>query len=84
MKDTVTIIKSNLSYQQAIFSLLALDSLPNDYVGNQIFRENVTNVWAIILFVALFIMTLKVKRDPLIYLGISAIIGLILGLFHVL
>lgn len=41
MKDTVTIIKSNLSYQQAIFSLLALDSLPNDYVGNQIFRENV-------------------------------------------
>lgn len=44
MKDTVTIIKSNLSYQQAIFSLLALDSLPNDYVGNQIFRENVQTI----------------------------------------
>jgi hypothetical protein len=33
-----------LSYQQAIFSLLALDSLPNDYVGNQIFRENVQTI----------------------------------------
>ncbi|EOD5411349.1 hypothetical protein ACJX4H_000786 [Enterococcus faecium] len=44
MKDTVIIIKSNLSCQQAIFSLLALDSLPNDYVGNQIFRENVQTI----------------------------------------
>ncbi|OTO92197.1 hypothetical protein A5853_000444 [Enterococcus faecium] len=32
MKDTVTIIKSNLNYQQAIFSLLALNSLSNDYI----------------------------------------------------
>ncbi|HFD1731554.1 TPA: hypothetical protein QFP78_000686 [Enterococcus faecium] len=44
MKETVTIIKSNLNYQQAIFSLLALDSLSNDYIGNQIFRENVQTI----------------------------------------
>lgn len=44
MKETVTIIKSNLNYQQAIFSLLALDSLSNDYIGNQIFRENVPTI----------------------------------------
>ena len=44
MKDTVTIIKSNLNYQQAIFSLLALNSLSNDYIGNQIFRENVQTI----------------------------------------
>ncbi|EOH1314662.1 hypothetical protein ACLRIE_000577 [Enterococcus faecium] len=44
MKETVTIIKSNLNYQQAIFSLLALDSLSNDYIGNQIFRENVKTI----------------------------------------
>lgn len=44
MKETVTIIKSNLNYQQAIFSLLALDSLSNDYTGNQIFRENVQTI----------------------------------------
>lgn len=44
MKETVTIIKSNLNYQQAIFSLLALDSLSNDYVGNQIFRDNVQTI----------------------------------------
>ncbi|HFU5894055.1 TPA: hypothetical protein ACH6JW_001400 [Enterococcus faecium] len=44
MKETVTIIKSNLNYQQAIFSLLALDSLSNDYIGNQMFRENVQTI----------------------------------------
>ena len=44
MKETVTIIKSNLNYQQAIYSLLALDSLSNDYIGNQIFRENVQTI----------------------------------------
>lgn len=44
MKETVTIIKSNLNYQQDIFSLLALDSLSNDYIGNQIFRENVQTI----------------------------------------
>ncbi|MGH1676941.1 hypothetical protein ABE940_04370 [Enterococcus avium] len=44
MKETVTIIKSNLNYQQAIFSLLALDSLSNDCIGNQIFRENVPTI----------------------------------------
>lgn len=44
MKETVTIIKSNLNYQQAIFSLLALYSLSNDYIGNQIFRENVQTI----------------------------------------
>ncbi|AZP93919.1 hypothetical protein CYK55_13080 [Enterococcus mundtii] len=44
MKETVTIIKSNLNYQQAIFSLLALDSLSNDYIGNQIFREKVQTI----------------------------------------
>ncbi|EGP5127085.1 hypothetical protein Q3C34_05135 [Enterococcus faecium] len=44
MKDTATIIKSNLNYQQAIFSLLALNSLSNDYIGNQIFRENVQTI----------------------------------------
>ncbi len=40
----MTIIKSNLNYQQAIFSLLALNSLSNDYIGNQIFRENVQTI----------------------------------------
>ncbi|EME7170107.1 hypothetical protein OUS01_002570 [Enterococcus faecium] len=44
MKQTVTIIKSNLNYQQAIFSLLGLDSLSNDYIGNQIFREKVQTI----------------------------------------
>lgn len=76
--------RTNRHVQAAIYALKPAGCGLLASVGVQIFRENVTNVWAIILFVALFIMTLKVKRDPLIYLGISAIIGLILGLFHVL
>jgi len=53
-------------------------------VGVQIFRENVTNYWALGLFLVLFIMSLKVKRDPLLYLGASAAIGLLLGFFKVI
>ena len=76
--------RTNRHVQAAIYALKPAGCGLLASVGVQIFRENVTNIWAIVLFVALFIMTLKVKRDPLIYLGISAIVGLILGLFHVL
>ena len=53
-------------------------------VGVQIFRENVNNLWAFGLFVLLFVLSLRTKRDPLIYLGISAVIGLVLGLFKLI
>lgn len=44
MNGTVTIISNNLSYKQAIFSLLTLDSLSNDCVGNQVYRDTVQNI----------------------------------------
>ena len=37
-------LESNLSYKQAIFTLLALDSLSNDCVGNQVYRDTVQNI----------------------------------------
>ncbi|EGO2705062.1 hypothetical protein HRD86_11360 [Enterococcus faecalis] len=44
MNECVTVITSNLSYKQAIFTLLALDSLSNDCVGNQVYRDTVQNI----------------------------------------
>ncbi|HAP2890097.1 TPA: hypothetical protein ITS34_002446 [Enterococcus faecalis] len=44
MDECVTVIKSHLSYKQAIFSLLVLDSLSNDCVGSQVHRDTVQNI----------------------------------------
>lgn len=44
MNECITVITSNLSYKQAIFTLLALDSLSNDCVGNQVYRDTVQNI----------------------------------------
>ena len=44
MNECVTVITSNLSYKQAIFTLLALESLSNDCVGNQVYRDTVQNI----------------------------------------
>lgn len=44
MDECVTVITSNLSYKQAIFSLLALEALSNDCVGNQVYRDTVQNI----------------------------------------
>lgn len=49
-----------------------------------LFKENVTVPGAYILFVGLLILSLKQKKDPLIYLGISAIGGLLLGALKLL
>lgn len=46
MNGTVTIISNNLSYKQAIFSLLALKSLPEDFIGNQVYRDTVEKIIA--------------------------------------
>ncbi|EEU76295.1 TPA: hypothetical protein I0F57_RS04280 [Enterococcus faecalis] len=46
MNGTVTIISNNLSYKQAIFSLLALNSLPEDFIGNQVYRDTVEKIIA--------------------------------------
>lgn len=49
-------------------------------VAIQLFRENISQIWAYILFFGLIIMSVKVKKDPLVYLGLSALVGLSLGL----
>ncbi len=50
-------------------------------VGVDMFINNI-NICGMILLVGLFITSITEKRDPLFYLGISALVGLIAGFFN--
>ena len=41
-------------------------------------------IWAVILFLGLLVLTFKANRDPLIYLGISAVLGVVIGFCHLI
>ncbi len=71
--------KENKHVNSAIYALKPAGCGLLAAVGVQIFRENVSNIWLFVLFAGLLLLSLKQKRDPLIYLGISAIFGLIFG-----
>ena len=43
---------------------------------------NNINICGMILLVGLFIASITEKRDPLFYLGVSALVGLIAGFFN--
>ena len=54
-------------------------------VGIKLFNELIISnkdFWGLILIVALFICTFKLKRDPIIYLFIAGIFGIILFQFY--
>ena len=76
--------RQNKHVQAAIYALKPAGCGLLTAVGVQIFMENVTNIWAVILFFALLILSFKTKRDPLVYLGLSAIYGLVVGIFHLI
>lgn len=50
-------------------------------VGVDMFINNI-NICGMILLVGLFIASIIEKRDPLFYLGVSALVGLIAGFFN--
>lgn len=50
-------------------------------VGVDMFINNI-NLLGMILLVGLFIASITEKRDPLFYLGVSALVGLIAGFFN--
>jgi len=43
---------------------------------------NNINLFGMVLLVGLFIASITEKRDPLFYLGVSALVGLIAGFFN--
>ena len=76
--------RQNKHVQSAIYALKPAGCGLLTAVGVQIFRENVTNIWAVILFLGLLVLTFKANRDPLIYLGISAVLGIVIGFCHLI
>lgn len=73
--------KTNKKVQAAIYGLKPAGCGLLAAVGINIFMDNV-NAFGFILFAVLFYMAIKQKHDPLFYLGVSAIVGLAAGFFH--
>lgn len=76
--------RENRHIQAAIYALKPAGCGLLAAVVINMFQENIHSTWAYILFFGLLIMSLKIKKDPLIYLGLSAIVGLGLGVFNII
>ncbi len=72
--------KENRHVQSAIYALKPAGCGLLAAVAACIFKANILNIWMLILFAVLLVLSFKLKRDPLLYLGISAAAGLIAGL----
>jgi len=46
-------------------------------VGINLFKQEMTDIYSIILLLVLFIISFKSKKDPIIYMAIAGIIGII-------
>ena len=51
-------------------------------VGINLFRENISDFYALILLLSMFTMSFKFKKNPLYYFAIGAFIGIILHIFN--
>ena len=72
--------RENRHVQAAIYALKPAGCGLLTAIAVNLFRENITQIWAYILFALLLIMSLKIKKEPLIYLGLAAIAGLFIGI----
>ncbi len=73
--------RENRHVQAAIYALKPAGCGLLAAIAVNLFRENITQIWAYILFALLLMMSIKVKKEPLIYLGLAAIAGLFTGFF---
>ena len=76
--------KENKHVQAAIYALKPAGCGLLASVAISIFKENISNAWLLVLFIALLVFSFKQKRDPLLYLGLAALAGVILGFFKVI
>ena len=73
--------RENRYVQSAIYALKPAGCGLLAAIAINLFQENITQIWAYVLFALLIVMSLKVKKDPLIYLGLAAIAGFFAGLW---
>ena len=74
--------KSNKKVQAAIYGLKPAGCGLLSAVALNIFKDNVTELFAFFFFAVLLGLSFKQKRDPLFYLGVSAVVGLAAGFLH--
>lgn len=72
--------RENKFVQAAIYALKPAGCGLLGAISINLFFENISQPWTYILFALLLIMSLKVKKDPLIFLGLSAIAGILAGI----
>lgn len=73
--------KDNKYVQSVIYTLKPAGCGLLAAVGVDMFVNNI-NLFGMLLLGALFFASLTEKRDPLFYLGVSALVGLIAGFFN--
>lgn len=73
--------ESNKNVRAAIYALKPAGCGLLAAVGIDMFVNN-ANLLGMFLLAILFVVSMKQKRDPLFYLGISAVTGLLAGFFH--
>lgn len=70
--------KNNRFVKSIIYSIKPAGCGLLSSVGVNMFFNNIS-LYGVLLFLILFVVSLRMKRDPLIYLGVSAIVGFILS-----
>jgi len=74
--------RTNKSVQGAILGIKAAGCALLSAVGIRLLFTSNLHLLGTLVFLALLISSVLKKRDPLFYLGISAIIGLVIGYFN--
>ncbi len=77
------VYRTNKKVQAAIYALKPAGCGLLAAVGVEMFAQR-ANFTGCVLLLGLFIVSLKQKRDPLFYLGVSAVFGLIVGVLGLL
>lgn len=71
--------KENFYVQSALYALRPASCGLLASVGINLLRHNISDIRGVVLFLILFAITFKYNRNPLIYLGIAALAGLLIG-----
>ena len=75
--------RKNFFIQAILYSLKPAGCGLLAAVGLGFFKENITNIYALLLFAFLFALSFKFKKNPLYYFLIAAIAGVVLQVLHV-
>lgn len=76
--------RTNKHIQAALYAIKPAGCGLLSAAGIQIFSDNVTSIWAFVLFAVLMLLFIGKKCSPVAVLGVSAILGVVFGLMNFL